>query len=281
MYDDLDFERMPKTAFWGAARQLMSPLAKRLGFSGGIGIGRHLSSRGKNPLLQKIMPYGTRAEQLLTQGVGKIAPNFAPTFGRAIKGTSRAAMREGFGGAVAGGVFGGGLNAAFANEGERGQAFMSGALSGAGLGALSGAVSGGAGGVVRNLRAKQIQDMAKTQGVKPGVIGKQVFKMPTFWGSKENPSAIRGAFGKEKTPLRDVSRAKLMGGTGAAAASWVLPELVMPHAPEPPAPPPAPSQPQIIPNQPAAYYQHQKASSVREESYASRLKTPDFSRLLR
>ena len=275
----LDFDAMPKVAFIGGLIAPLSRMAAPVGRAIAP-VTRYLGSSGSNPLLQKAMPYVTRGEQALARGVGKVAPQYAEGFGRAIRGAGRAAVRGAYGGAVSGAALGGIGGALTAPEGERMQGFLSGAGTGALTGGVGGMVSGGAGAVIRNRNAGVIQNMARAQGVSAGNVGKQFNNMPLFWGEEGNRSALRSVFNKQDPMRQQVAKARLAAG-GLGTAAWLASEKAQKKVgpeppPPPPAVPPAPVQPHMLANMPAAYYPQQRVAS-----YNGRLNTPDFSRLVR
>jgi len=275
MRESLDFTQMPKVAFinFGTAKRLLAPIKR---FAGNSSVGRLLGSSNNNPVIRGLMPYGDKAEKLLVQGAGHfLSPERTQSLAQAVKGISRPMVRDAWSNAVIGGGLSGGLNAAFAEKGERGKAFLQGAASGAGLGAVSGAVQGASTGIFKNLRAKNIMNMANTHGVMPGTLGKDIYKQNMFWGKG---NALRGAFGKEDSLHRQASRAKLVGGMATGVgAGFILPtaaEMAVSRPvppPPPPPPPPAPVQPPLLANTPAVYYAKQ-GSAV--------LTRPDFIQLL-
>lgn len=287
MRDSLDFTQMPKVAFWGTLQKAIAPIGKRMGFSGGSAIGRLLGSSPKNPVLRQMRPYGDKAEKWIGQTAGKfLSPERTQSLTQAIKGVSRPMMRDAWSNTVFGGVLGGGINAAMAEEGQRGQAFMHGAAAGAGLGAFSGAVQGASTGVVRNLRNKHTYNLAKAHNVPVGSLRSKINKQNMFWNTKDptaagfgQDNALKGAFGKHDTLHRQASRAKLVGGMASGlGAGFVLPTLAESAVPSsvldtvpPPPPPPAPTPPPLLPNVPAVYYNKQ-GSVV--------LTRPDFIQLL-
>ncbi len=257
----MNFDRMPcpaapgfeKEALLGAAWAGTKALAGRAFKSQPM---RFLSARvNDNSLLRAAAPYGQKAENLVARGVGAIAPSQAQRAQRLVKGISKPLMREGFSGAVAGSVLGGGINAALAEPGERGKAFLSGAAQGAFYGGVGGVLQGGSQGLVKNMRAEGIRGLAQRHGMPMAQVGQGIHKMSPW-------QAIKGSVGAPSME-RSMARQKVLGGAGAIGATFVAPNLINPSMPEQPPPPPAaPQQPGLVPNTPGAYYQKQVTASA-------------------
>ena len=84
---------------------------------------------------------------------GRAGAMYNAAFGPgATGGVMNEVKRQARGGAALGGLLEGGINAATAEEGQRGKAFAQGAAHGAASGAIGGALSGGVTGVGRDMR---------------------------------------------------------------------------------------------------------------------------------
>ena len=270
----MNFERMPyplplmeKEAIWG-------PLLQGAKFVG-RGLMRSLPMKymgarvNDSAVMRAAAPLGQKAEQWLNRGISRVAPQHSELAGRLTRGVSKPLMREAFAGAMTGGVLSGGLGAAFAPEGERMNAFTSGFGSGALYGGIGGVLQGGGQGLVKNLRAEGIRNLSAKHNVPMSQVGSGIHKM-------KFKDALKDSFVGKDPLQKSMARQKVLGSTGAATATFVLPNLINPSSePEPaPAPPPAPRQPPLVPNRPGVYYPKETTASVRPI-----LKHVDFSRL--
>jgi hypothetical protein len=221
------------------------------------------------PLADRFTPTAlARAVQPATRGLEKgisaaghrfLSPERARTFDRVMRGVPQNTARDIASNALIGGVFEGGLGAAMADSGERGDAFMHGLGSGAVSGAAFGAISGPLAQMARNTRGIHMSGLAQRHGLSRPEMAKQVKGMGTW-------DALKGSFGKTDDLNRQIARHKIVGGAGQIGAEIALPMMLMPgeHTPDAPPPPAAPSVPSLQPNAPAVYAQPQgfKGGSV-------------------
>lgn len=144
-----------------------------------------------------------------------------------IKGTGAEMIRQTGGQAAAGAALEGGLNAATAEEGQKGKAFLEGAGHGAATGAMFGAAMGGFGKPLSNLRRSSMTQRAMRQGLRGGAATKA---MEQQMGQKARTSLL-GAVrpGASKNPLgRGADIEDTIGGLGRVGAELALPMAVVP-----------------------------------------------------
>lgn len=254
-----------KEAFLGAAsafgKSVLRPLSN---------LGRQLSTKYAPKALNKsLRPLADTVEQGLGRATSGLAgPRAGTTAARVLRAAPRNAIREGITGAAIGGVLEGGLNAATAEPGQRGSAFLRGAGSGAVSGALGGAASGMLGGMTRNARGMHMSELAKRNNLSRPELAKQVKGMGIL-------SAARNAFGKTDNLNRQVARHKLVGGAAQIGAETLLPMALLPGGSKESAPTP-PQNPALTPNAPNVYYQPQYYKGA---SAKTRLKPIDFTKI--
>lgn len=140
--------------------------------------------------------------------------NAGASMGRRI---GREVFTQGLGGAALGGVLEGGLGAATADEGHRGEAFARGALHGAAFGGLGGAVSGAVTPFSRMARFKAMQ----AAGATPMQAGRALKR--SWFGNVADMATGKGAGGRipaaieaAAVPAEMLAVGALMPGGGGA-----------------------------------------------------------------
>lgn len=144
-----------------------------------------------------------------------------------MKGTGAEMIRQTGGQAAAGAALEGGMNAAMAEEGQRGSAFLEGAGHGAASGAMFGAAMGGFGKPVANLRRSSMTQRAARQGLRGGAAAQAAKRQ---MGQSARTSLL-GAVkpGKSTNPLgRGADIEDTIGGLGRIGAELALPLAIVP-----------------------------------------------------
>ena len=111
------------------------------------------------------------ARKFLPAAAGNVAQAFQKATPGVSKGLGQAAWGDAKAGIALGGLLDGGMAAATAAPGERGDAFMQGAARGATIGGLSGAASGVARQGMRNMRQTHLTIMAGKEMHGQGMLG--------------------------------------------------------------------------------------------------------------
>lgn len=180
------------------------------------------------PFLGKLGPKGLRrvggnVERAVGRGVGHVlGPQGQATSNKLLKGTAGEIASQAVGGAGVLGLIQGGLEAATADPGQRGQAFLSGLGSGAASGAMYGGLSGLVGKPIRNLRQSALTQAVKRRGLKPNLASKSMDQ-----GFFKNLKTI--GTGKSKVPgiNRELAGINAAGQVGQLGAEWVVPTMIM------------------------------------------------------
>lgn len=189
-----------------------------------------LPGKAIEPLANKLRPIGKAIENQAASGAGKLLgkPGEQLTQ-KLVKNVPAQMVKDTAMFAGIGGLAEGGLGAAFAEDGQRGDAFLHGLGSGALSGAAMGGITGLAGGVTKNIRRSGLQQAAQRQGLRGGAA--------TQAANKQLDSSLLGSgflgsardFAKNTGPLGRAGSAQNMAGhVGQFGAEWVVPAAVLP-----------------------------------------------------
>lgn len=177
------------------------------------------------PISNKLRPVGKAIEGHTARGVGSVLGQPGADLSRKLMRKVPAqmakdtAMFAGIGGGLEGG-----MGALFAEDGQRGDAFLHGLGSGALTGAATGAVTGFTGGLAKNIRRSSLHEAAKRQGLS-GMSAHRAAKQQLdrgFRGSARDLVSGKGTLG------RAGSAQNMLGGAGQFGAEVVAPFALLP-----------------------------------------------------
>lgn len=149
------------------------------------------------------------ARKFLPAAAGNVAQAFQKATPGVTKGLGQAAWGDAKAGIALGGLLDGGMAAATAAPGERGDAFMQGAARGATIGGLSGAASGVARQGMRNMRQTHLSNVA---GKQMAAQGMDPMAAMTYAPQAGETALNRSWFGGMKDAVKG------QGATGRAGA---------------------------------------------------------------
>lgn len=226
---------LQKTAFLGAIRALgpriaASPMGQAIK-SKVVAPVSHAISKVTNPvsdaLSAGINQGGAAIEAKGVEGARRLFGNSGATAASTVlKGAPSEAIRQGVGGALIGGGFQGTLDAAMAEDGQRGDAFLNGAGMGAASGAAFGVLGGGFGQATKNIRRTNLKQNLTRQGINPataaskGMVNQQMDR--GFFGNLKDVVTKQGPMG------RSGSLANLGGQVSQVGTEWIAPMAILP-----------------------------------------------------
>lgn len=183
------------------------------------------------PTFENVNRFGNKIEGGISRGVGRVlGPQGRSLSNKLLKGTVGESARQAVTGAGIGGLLEGGLGAAFADEGQRGDAFLSGLRSGATSGAAFGALGGMVGQPIRNLRQSALTEAARLRGLSPAVATKSMDQ-----GFFKNLKSLATGRGEYDAPLnRQLAGINALGQAGQFAGEMYLPTKILPTPATPP-----------------------------------------------